>query len=61
MTEGVKESIRERINSCIEQVMGSSDPEYDRFLKGMVHAFNEVLAVKLSDVKSIEENDEIQT
>ena len=49
-------AVRDRIEEATEQILGSFDPDFDRFLKGMVRAFNEVLEAK-PDI--IEEDNEV--
>lgn len=43
VTLAVNEAIQGRINDSKESIVNSTDPEYDRFLKGMIWAFREVL------------------
>jgi hypothetical protein len=51
-------AVSERIEDCKDQIVGSNDPDFDRFLKGMVRAFTEILNVRVDndpDLISIEE------
>ena len=43
ITRLLKEVIEERIDEAKEKLVNSSDPEFDRVVKGMVLAFREVL------------------
>ena len=47
VTEALKAAVRERIQEASDKVMMSSDPDFDRFIKGMVHAFKEVLDMEI--------------
>ena len=55
VTEALKQAVAERVNDCAEEILRSTDPDYDRTIKGMVHAFREVLEW---EPETVEENDE---
>lgn len=59
VTQALNNQIQDRILECTDKVFSSSDPEFDRFVKGMVHAFREILEFEVEF--PIEENDEIQS
>jgi len=44
VTEVLKEVLNERMDEAMGQIVDSSDAEFDRFLKGMIHAFREMAA-----------------
>jgi hypothetical protein len=39
----LKDVVKERIAESTSQVLNSNDPEFDRVLKGIVRAYNELL------------------
>ena len=47
VTAALRFAVRERIQEASDKVMMSSDPDFDRFIKGMVHAFKEVLDMEI--------------
>ena len=53
--QAVKARIEEAKDSL---VTSTNEHEYDLFIKGMIQAFNEVLTIKFSDEKEV--NDEVQ-
>ena len=59
VTKALKLAIYERITEAKDQIVASSDPDHDRFLKGMIWAFNEVLEAKLDLIDESEETDEV--
>lgn len=61
VTENRDEAIKERIKELTEQILGSTDPEFDRFVKGMVWAYNEVLNTKPDFIDEELSEDEIST
>ena len=62
VTSKVFEAIRERIEETKEQLSSpDSSPERDRFLKGMIWSFNEVLDVKLELTSEGEPEDEVSS
>ena len=65
VTKAIKDIIAERIAESKDAIVASSDAEFDRFVKGMIWAFNEVLEIKpdLIDEKldnEEDQNDEVQ-
>lgn len=51
-------AVSDRIEACKDELVGSNDADFDRFLKGMIRAFTEVLNVRVDndpDLISIEE------
>lgn len=44
VTELLKQVLNERMDEAMGQIVDSSDAEFDRFLKGMIHAFREMAA-----------------
>ena len=54
------ESIKIRVEEAKDQIVGSTDPDFDRFAKGMIWAFREVLEFE-PDLTLEESNVEIQT
>ena len=59
VTRALKQAIYERIEEAKDQIGASSDPDDDRFLKGMIWAFNEVLEAKLDLTDESEDLNEI--
>lgn len=58
MTVKLNQAIRERINDTVAQLISpDSDSDRDRFLKGMIRAFNEVLKVEPIDLEEKEEDE----
>lgn len=60
VTQERNRSIQERIDGCKDQIVSSTDPDHDRFLKGMIWAFNEVLEAKPDSIVALEELEENQ-
>lgn len=58
MTERVKTAAAERIKEATEHLIGSTDPELDRFLKGMIHAYREIIDMEIEPDYN-EEPDEV--
>lgn len=49
VTEALMASLKERIEEGKLQIVNSNDPEYDRIVKGMVRAYQDVLEVALEE------------
>lgn len=45
-TLAIKEAIVERIAESKDKIVHSTDPDFDRFIKGMIWAFHEVLEAR---------------
>ena len=60
VTRVLNKSVDVRIDEAKEQIVGSTDPEFDRFAKGMSWAFREVLEFE-PDLLQEESKVEIQT
>lgn len=47
VTEAFFIAVQNRVTEAAEQVLGSSDPDFDRFVKGMIHAYREILDMEI--------------
>jgi len=56
VTRAQDEALNYRIEEIKDQILGSSDPDYDRFLKGMARGFSEVLHATVESVQLTEED-----
>ena len=45
----VTKAVASRIERALEQIVASSDPEYDRFLKGMIQGYRDFLNVQIDE------------
>lgn len=61
VTKANNEAILERIAEVKDQIVASTDADFDRFLKGMIWAFNEVLEAKPDLIDDEEETNEVQS
>lgn len=50
VTEALNNAVDDRINELKERLVNSFDPEEDRFLKGMIRAFREILQIEPEDL-----------
>ena len=60
VTRALKEASKERIEEIKDQIVASTDPDYDRFLKGMIWAYNEVSQAKPDLIDEGDLEDEVQ-
>jgi len=61
VTQVLEETIRQRVEEAKEVLVQSSDPDFDRLVKGMVRAFYEIQEWKPNLIENEEETDEIST
>lgn len=46
-------AVKQRVEDTKNELISSSDPDYDRFLKGMIWAYQELIAVKLEETPDL--------
>ena len=56
VTKAINEAFKERIVDIKDQIVASTDPDFDRFLKGMIWAYNEALEAKPDFIDDSEES-----
>lgn len=61
VTEAVRLAIKDRIGDSKDEIVNSTNPDFDRFLKGMIWAFNEVLDFKPDFTEESEDVDEVSS
>ena len=53
VTLEVMAAVKQRVEDTKNELISSSDPDYDRFLKGMIWAYQELIAVKLEETPDL--------
>lgn len=47
------QAVSQRVEDTKDQIIGSHDPDYDRFLKGMIWAYKEIMQVRVDETPDL--------